>query len=103
MKTLLLIGWTTVNSEKAGKLLAREIVEQKLAACVQMDGPIQSIYEWEGVVQSEREWRLMIKFSSRHSEKLNAFIEDNHPYEKPEWVVLHADQVAPGYLKWVFG
>lgn len=103
MKKTLSIGWTTVNSEKAAESLAREMIEQKLAACVQIDGPIQSIYKWEGIIQSEREWRLMIKFSSRQSEKLNVFIEDNHPYGEPEWVVLRADQVAPDYLKWAFG
>lgn len=100
MKTSLYIGWTTVNSEKTAKSLALSIVEQGLAACVQIDDSVQSVYKWEGAVQSECECRLMIKFTEAQSDRLNAFIEENHPYDVPEWVVVSADQVAPDYLKW---
>lgn len=103
MEKALLIGWTTVDSEAAAESLAREIVEQGLAACVQIDNSIQSIYKWEGAVQSEREWRLMIKFTAEQGERLSAFIEENHPYDVPEWIVVQADQVSYGYLKWASG
>ena len=103
MEKLLLIGWTTVDSEGAAESLARGMVEQGLAACVQIDGPVQSIYRWKGAVQSDSEWRLMVKFTVVQSERLNVFIERNHPYDVPEWVVVSADQVAPDYLKWAAG
>ena len=100
METLLLIGWTTVDSEKAAESLARKMVEQGLAACVQIDGPVQSVYKWKDAVQSEREWRLMIKFAEAQSDRLGTFIKENHPYDVPEWIVVWADQIAPDYLKW---
>ena len=100
METLLLIGWTTVDSETVAESLARGMVEQGLAACVQIEGPVQSVYRWKGAVQSDREWRLMVKFAAGQSERLSAFIKRNHPYDVPEWVVVRADQVAPDYLKW---
>lgn len=100
METSLLIGWTTVNAEKAAEILARGMIEQGLAVCVQIDGPIRSIYKWDGAVQSGHEWRLMVKFSAMQSDRINTFIKENHPYDVPEWIVVQADQVAPDYLKW---
>ena len=100
MKPSLMIGWTTVDSEAAAESLASGIIEQKLAACVQIDAAVQSIYRWKGAVQSEREWRLMIKFTVEQSDPLSAYITANHPYEVPEWIVVCADQVAPDYLGW---
>ena len=100
MKTSLMIGWTTVDSEAAAESLARGIIEEKLAVCVQIDDAVQSIYRWNGAVQSEREWRLMIKFTTEQSDLLSAYIKTNHPYDVPEWIVVCADQVAHDYLKW---
>ena len=74
METLSAIAWTTVDSESAAESLARELIQRGLAACVQVDEPVQSIYKWEGAVQSGREWRLMIKFSAAQNEQLNMFI-----------------------------
>ena len=103
MENTLLIGWTTVDSKAVAESLAGKIVEQGLAACVQIDPGVQSVYRWDGVVQSEREWRLMIKFSAAHSDELLAYIEANHPYDVPEWIVVRAEQVASGYLRWALG
>ena len=100
MDTLLSIGWTTLDSEQAAESLARGMLEKGLVACVQVDGPIRSIYKWESAIQSENEWRLMVKFSTEQSDRLNAFVKENHPYDVPEWIVVQADQVAPDYLKW---
>lgn len=103
MNDTLLIGWTTVNSEAAAQRLANGLVESGLAACVQIDAGVESVYWWEGKVQSEREWRLMVKFPADRSTELLAYIEANHPYDVPEWVVVRAEQVAPAYLKWALG
>ena len=101
MQTSLFIGWTTINSEEAATKLAREIVEQRLASCVQIDQPVQSIYQWKGLVQSEREWRLMVKFVASNSDSLRSYIIANHPYDVPEWIVVRIDHGAPDYLKWM--
>lgn len=103
MNDTLLIGWTTVDSEATAQRLANGLVTVGLAACVQIDSGVQSVYRWEGAVQSEREWRLMVKFAAARSRELLAYIEANHPYDVPEWVVVRAEQVAPKYLKWALG
>lgn len=100
MTDTLLIGWTTVDSEAAAQNLAKGLVESGLVACVQIDAGVQSIYRWEGEVQSEREWRLMVKFAESQSEALSAYIDTNHPYDVPEWLTVRAEDVAPAYLKW---
>ncbi len=103
MQDTLLIGWTTVDSEAAAQTLARGLVEQGLAACVQIDSGVHSVYRWEGHLQSECEWRLMVKFAASRSNELLAYLEANHPYDVPEWVVVRAEEVAPKYLKWALG
>ena len=103
MDNTLLIGWTTVDSEAAARRLANGLVESGLAACVQIDAGVESVYRWKGKVQSEREWRLMAKFAAARSTELLAYLEAQHPYDVPEWVVVRAEQVAPAYLKWALG
>ena len=100
MQEILLIGWTTVDSEAAAQCFASGMMEQGLAVCVQIDAEVQSIYRWEGELQFEREWRLMVKFAAALSSELLAYIEGKHPYDVPEWVVVRAEQVAPAYLTW---
>ena len=103
MHDTLLIGWTTVDSEAVARRLANGLVATRLAACVQIDASVESCYRWEGAVQSAREWRLMVKFAAERSAELLGYIEANHPYDVPEWVVVRAEQVAPAYLKWALG
>ncbi len=100
MQDTLFIAWTTVDSEASAQRIATDLVERRLACCVQIDAAVRSVYRWEGAVQSGSEWRLWIKFVARHAQRLNTYIEENHPYDVPEWVVVRAEQVAPHYLKW---
>jgi periplasmic divalent cation tolerance protein len=103
MDTTLLIGWTTVDSEAAAQRLAAGLVDQGLAACVQIDAGVQSVYRWQGQLASEREWRLSVKFVAARSSELLAYIEAQHPYDVPEWVTVRAEAVAPAYLNWALG
>lgn len=103
MHDTLFIGWTTVDSEAAAQRLARGLVEAELAACVQIDAGVESVYRWKDNIESEREWRLMVKFAAARSGELLAYLEANHPYDVPEWVTVRAEAVAPAYLKWVLG
>ena len=57
---------TTCDDEQKAEALARALVEQRLAACVQIDGPIKSVYRWNGKVEVEREWRCTIKTKKEH-------------------------------------
>ena len=103
MESALLIGWTTVDSESAARALAQAMIEQQLAVCVQIDAGVQSFYRWKGEVNSECEWRLTVKFLEAQSDRLLAYIQANHPYDIPEWIVVSADQVATDYLDWAVG
>ena len=97
----LLIAWTTVDSEATAQRMAREMVNAGLAACVQIDSGVQSVYQWKGELCCDQEWRLMVKFLRAKAGALELFINQQHPYETPEWVVVPAQNVASKYLAWV--
>jgi periplasmic divalent cation tolerance protein len=83
--------------------LARALVSERLAACVQVVPGVTSVYRWEGEVRAEPESVLWIKVAAERVDELAARIEELHPYELPEFVVLPVD---PGmtdarYLGWV--
>ena len=103
MEPALFIGWTTVGSEGAAEQLAKALVEAGLAACVQIESGVVSLYQWEGKHCRESEWRLMVKFAAAKGEALEAYLIGAHPYATPEWVVVRAEAVAPAYLRWVLG
>lgn len=99
----LLIGWTTCDNTDVAERLAYEIIERDLAACVQIDEELRSIFKWQGAVQDSSECRLWVKFNADKLEALNAYIKANHPYETPEWVVVCPQYVSEKYLNWATG
>ncbi len=94
------IGWTTVERKEQAEALARGLVEERLAACVQIDGPITSFYRWEGRVEQASEYRLAAKFLASRQLELEAWLFSRHPYQTPEWLVVRADHVSEKYLSW---
>lgn len=98
-----IVVMTTVDSSEAGEKLASALVEEMLAACVQILPAIESIYRWKGDVQKETEHLLLIKTTADRWEDLSAFIHSNHPYEVPELIAVEAAKVAPAYQKWLGG
>lgn len=96
----MLIAWTTVaDRESAGKL-ATDAIGTGLAVCVQIEGPITSVYRWQGKVEQASEYRLMLKLLPEHAAALEAQILAAHPYETPEWIVVPASHVGEKYLSW---
>lgn len=91
---------TTVDSEAGAKKLAGEIVERRLAACVQY-APVQSIYRWKGAVESASEYLLLVKTRAPLVEKLIAFIRKVHSYEVPEIIVTPVTGGFGEYLDWI--
>jgi len=91
---------TTVPSMEAGQRLAREIVGQRLGACVQVDAGILSVYRWQGVLQEEPELRLTIKTIAGHLEALQALFARHHPYEVPQFLCV-AMRAGAAYAQWV--
>jgi periplasmic divalent cation tolerance protein len=94
------IAWTTVATLEDASRIARGAVEARLAACVQVDGPIRSFYHWEAKLESAREYRLTFKFLREQAGPLESWIHTHHPYQNPEWIVIRAEQVSEKYLSW---
>ena len=92
---------TTVASGKEAERLARSMISQSMAACVQIDGPIISHYRWAGEVQQTNEYRLTIKTTQLAWPRLQEMIAKDHPYDEPELIQLHIDDATAGYAGWV--
>ncbi len=86
---------------EAAKGLARALVEQNLAACVQLTEGIQSIYRWEGKVCEEQEVLLSAKTADCQWLEISSFIQEQHPYDLPEILAFSPEQYETQYGKWV--
>lgn len=98
---MIYVGWTTINSQENAEKLAKGSIEKQLAACAQVEGPIQSFYLWEGELESVQEYRITFKFAAETSGKLGDWLKENHPYETPQWLTVNAQDVSPEYRQWV--
>lgn len=96
----ILVVTTTVGSGPTAKALARAMVEQRLAACVQIDPEVISLYRWKGQVCEDREARLVIKTAPGREAQLQAFLAEHHPYELPQFVAM-AVPASAEYAQWV--
>ncbi|TQM84731.1 periplasmic divalent cation tolerance protein [Saccharothrix saharensis] len=92
---------TTTDSEDAAGTLAKAIVEARLAACVQVSGPVRSVYRWDGEVHDDREWQLWIKTAYDRVDELTEFVEARHSYDVPEVLALPVLGGNADYLAWV--
>ena len=92
---------STAGSEDEARKLARHLVEHQLAACVNIVPQIESIYRWQGKVESSREWLLLIKTSAERFSAVRDAIRELHSYELSECVVLTIEDGSPDYLQWL--
>jgi periplasmic divalent cation tolerance protein len=99
MSDLILILTTMPDDERAHSL-ARTLVDESLAACVNVHGPMTSTYRWKGTVEREAERQVVIKSTRARLEALEARVRALHPYELPEFVVLDA-KASEAYAAWV--
>ena len=100
MKSYIQITTTTETKEQAEKI-AQYLVETKLAACVQITGPITSIYRWKGKVENTQEWLCLIKTLDYLYNKVEAAIKSQHPYETPEIIAVPIVKGSKEYLNWL--
>ena len=91
---------STFSDLATAETCARFLVEARTAACVQIDGPVRSVYQWKGTIETDEEFRLLVKTSPESLDGCVASLKENHPYELPEIVVLHAHASA-AYASWV--
>jgi periplasmic divalent cation tolerance protein len=92
---------TTAPDEGVAATLARALVEERLAACVNLIPGARSIYRWEGALQDDSEVVLIIKSHRNRTQALAARINDLHPYELPEVLVLPVSGGSVPYLEWI--
>ena len=92
---------TTTESEEQAKKIADFLVETKLAACVQIVGPITSIYRWKGKVENAQEWLCLIKIREDYFGKVEATIKKMHSYETPEIIAVPILKGSKEYLNWL--
>jgi periplasmic divalent cation tolerance protein len=92
---------TTVGLKEAAEKLAQQLVDRRLAACVNIVGPIRSIYRWKDKVHNEQEYLLLIKTTSEHAVQLQSAFKVLHPYDLPECVHLPIESGSEEYLAWL--
>ena len=101
--TDLVLVLSTVPDDASAETIARTLVEEKLAACVNVLPPMASIYRWKGNVERDIERQFVIKTTRAQVEALQKRLAALHSYELPEFVVLTIDSGAERYLQWVRG
>ncbi len=94
---------TTTASEEEARRIASALLERRLAACVQILGPIDSRYWWQGKIEAASEWLCLIKTSAARYEELEAAIAELHSYDEPEVIATPIVAGSEGYLGWVRG
>jgi len=92
---------TNCPDEETANRIALAVVEEKLAACVNILPRVQSIYRWQGAVESAVEVPLLIKTAAAAYPALEAAIRERHPYDVPEIIALPITAGLPAYLNWV--
>ena len=92
---------TTAPDLKTARTLARLLVSQKLAPCVSISSPAESVYRWKGRIEINSERLLLIKTAVRTFPKLESFMTRRHPYQVPELLSLTVNRGSQKYLAWL--
>ena len=92
---------TTLPDDDVAEALARTIVEEHLAACVNLLPPMTSVYRWEGRLERSVERQLVMKTTRGRLEALQARVLALHPYELPEWIVVPVTDASAAYADWL--
>ena len=92
---------TTAGSAAEARKIAQALVERRLAACVNIVPQIESVYRWQGKVESATEWLLVIKTQAEAFDRVRDAIQELHSYELPECVMLKVDAGSQQYLQWI--
>ena len=99
MSTLLVL--TNLPDRAAAERLAEELVHKNLAACVNIVPQIESVYRWQGKMETAQEWLLLIKTQAELFERVRDAVKELHSYELPECVMLEVSAGSQEYLDWI--
>ncbi len=91
----------TIGSQEDAELLAKKIVDNRLAACVNISTGLRSIYLWDGAIQDQVEVLMIIKTTSSRFDELKDFIIHEHPYDVPEVISIDISEGHTDYLEWI--
>lgn len=97
----ILLVITNLPDSASAQQLARHIIEQRAAACVNQLAPCTSTYRWQGKIETSSEVPLLIKTTQAAFSRLEALILASHPYELPEIIAISVSAGLPAYLNWV--
>jgi periplasmic divalent cation tolerance protein len=92
---------TTAGSQEEARKIAHALVERRLAACVNIVPQIESVYRWQGKVESAAEWLLVIKTQASAFERVSDAVKELHSYDLPECVMLEVAGGSNEYLDWI--
>jgi periplasmic divalent cation tolerance protein len=92
---------TTVENKSDAEKIAKHLVEEKIAACVQILGPLQSFFQWQGKLDRADEYLCLIKSRDDLFDEIEAAIKSLHPYEVPEIIALPISKGSSEYLSWM--
>lgn len=96
-----LLVLSNVADEASAQQIARTLVEERLAACVNLLPGCRSIYRWQGAIEGAQEIMLLVKTSRRRHAACQQRLKELHPYQVPEIVTVSPDAVWPAYASWV--
>ncbi|MCL4163032.1 UNVERIFIED_CONTAM: hypothetical protein GTU68_015190 [Idotea baltica] len=94
---------STFANEDSARQFGTTAVESQLAACVNLIPGVTSIYQWKGKLEEEGEVIALMKTTEGKLEDLEAFVQKNHPYDEPEFIVVPIEAGSTGYLNWIRG
>src|SRR5262245_30124639 len=94
---------TTAPDDERAEAWARALVDERLAACVNVHPPMVSIYRWKGIVEREAERQMWIKTTRALVGRLKTRLHELHSYELPEFLVIAVDETSDEYGTWVTG
>jgi periplasmic divalent cation tolerance protein len=96
-----ILAFTTLGSEEDAAKLARELVERRIVACVNLSGPVRSFYRWKGNLEDDREYLLLMKTRTERFSDLEDVLQELHPYDVPELIAVPITLGSAAYLGWV--
>mgnify|MGYP001086787762 CR=1 FL=1 len=92
---------TTAGTRDDAETIGRTLVNERLAACVQLSGPVLSTYRWQGSIETSQEWLCLVKTRADLFEQVEAVIHRLHPYEVPEIIAVPIVAASRRYLDWI--
>lgn len=96
-----IVVFVTAPSEDDAAVIARALVEQKLAACVNIVRNIRSIYSWQGKIEDDAEVLMIVKTQTKHFDALSEKVKELHSYDVPEIIALPILKGSDDYLEWI--